>query len=121
MSLVKYRLDVLKRASALEVAKSARFFFVMAVEERITLAELRIRLGRRYGCEPHPKTIYRALRRGMPREPHELIEGRWVYPWLRCIAWLEEQRKPKPLPKALVGALKGGLKKAAQKPTKKRR
>jgi hypothetical protein len=61
------------------------------------------------------------VERGMPRESHELINGRWVYPWLRCLAWLKTQSEPKPLPRALAGALKAGVKTVAKAPWKRRR
>jgi hypothetical protein len=121
MSFIPYRLDVLRRAFDLDAVRKALPSLGGEDEEKITLAELRRRLGRRYGREPHPKTIYEAVRRGMPCEPHELINGRWVYPWLRCLAWLKDQREPKPLPRALVGALKAGVKTVAKAPGKRRR
>lgn len=67
-------------------------------EERITLLELRIRLGSLLGKRPHPNTIHRAVKQGFPCEPHPLVPGRRVYPWAKCLAWIQSQQAKPVLP-----------------------
>ena len=75
-------------------------------EERVSLTELRARLEGVLDRKPHPNTIQKAIHRGLPCEPHPLIEGRRVFPWLQVLAWIETQRKKSTLSAPLRAALR---------------
>ena len=61
-------------------------------EERVTLTELRRRLKIHTGRRPHTSTIHQAEIDGFPVEPDPFSAKRRLYPWLRCLKWMKEQR-----------------------------
>ena len=61
-------------------------------EERVTLTELRRRIKVFTGRRPHPSTIHEAELNGLPVEPDPFSAKRRLYPWLRCLQWMKEQR-----------------------------
>ena len=75
-------------------------------EERVSLTELRTRLGAVLDRRPHTNTIHKAIQRGLPCEPHPLIEGRRVFPWLQVLVWIDTQRKKSTLSAPLRAALR---------------
>jgi len=61
-------------------------------EERVTLTELRRRIKIHTGRRPHTSTIHEAELKGLPVEPDPFSAKRRLYPWLRCLQWMKEQR-----------------------------
>ena len=95
-----------KGACAVATTRLPSAVEVVNHEERITLTEIRRRLKPLLGKRPHVNTIHDAVLRGFPTEPHGLIKNRRVYPWLRCLAWIEREGKESVLPKQVQRAIK---------------